>query len=370
MKSMVGVPCLYMRGGTSKGPYFKLDDLPKDRETRDRFLLAAMGSPDARQIDGLGGADTLTSKVAVVGKSARPGVDVDYHFCQVDISKPIVDTNPSCGNMLAGVAPFAIESGIVPAKDGETRVVIFDVNTQSKIEAVIQTPGREVNYIGDARIDGVPGSAAPVILNFMDIIGSKSGKMLPTGKAIEKIDGIDVSLVDVCMPMMLMRATDLGLTGIEGRKEIDGNKELLARIEKIRLEAGRRMTFGDVTDKVIPKVGLLSPPRDPKGTITSRYLTPHALHAAHAVTGACCVSTACAIEGSVAAELARMPAGNPCTIWIEHPTGMVDIRLEVKGSGMDMDVICGVLRTARPIMQGQVLVPKSIFEPARAMAAE
>jgi 2-methylaconitate cis-trans-isomerase PrpF len=329
-----------------------------------------MGSPDVRQIDGLGGADTLTSKVAVVGRSARPGVDVDYHFCQVDITKPLVDTNPSCGNMLAGVGPFAIETGLVKAKDGHTRVVIFDVNTQSKIEAVIETPGGEVNYVGDARIDGVPGSAAPVILNFMDIVGAKSGKMLPTAKAIEKIDGIDVSLVDVCMPMMLLRAKDVGLTGYEGRKEIDGNKEVLARIEKLRLEAGRRMTFGDVTDKVIPKVGLLSPPRDPQGSITSRYLTPHALHAAHAVTGGCCVATACAIEGSIAHELVRMPPGNPRTIWIEHPSGMVDIRLETKGSGADMDVICGVLRTARPIMRGEVLVPRSVFEPARAMAAE
>ena len=348
MKNMVGVPCLYMRGGTSKGPYFKLDDLPKDRETRDRFLLAAMGSPDPRQIDGLGGADTLTSKVAVVGKSARPGVDVDYHFCQVDIAKPLVDTNPSCGNMLSGVAPFAIETGIVKARDGETRVVIFDVNTQSKIEAVIQTPGGEVNYEGDARIDGVPGTAAPVLLNFMDIIGSKTGKMLPTGHAMEKIDG---------------------LTGTEGRKEIDGNKELLARIEKLRLEAGRRMTFGDVSDKVIPKVGLLSPPRG-TGAITSRYLTPHALHAAHAVTGACCVATACALEGSVAYELTRMPPGNPRTVWIEHPTGMVDVVLTTKGTGPTMDVVCGILRTARPIMQGQVMVPKSVFEAKQAMAAE
>lgn len=371
MKSMVGVPCLYMRGGTSKGPYFKLDDLPKDRDTRDRFLLAAMGSPDVRQIDGLGGADTLTSKVAVVGKSARPGVDVDYHFCQVDITRPLVDTNPSCGNMLSGVGPFAIESGMVEAKDGETRVVIFDINTQSKIEAVIQTPGREVSYLGDARIDGVPGTAAPVLLNFMDIVGSKSGKMLPSGKAMEKIDGIDVSLVDVCMPMMLLRAADLGLSGYEGRKEIDGNKDLLARIEKLRLEAGRRMGFGDVGDKVIPKVGLLAPPRE-TGAISSRYLTPHALHAAHAVTGACCVATACALEGSVASDLARMPPGNPRTVWIEHPTGMVDVVLTTKGSGPTMDVVCGILRTARPIMTGQVLVPKSVLETTSAhpLAAE
>jgi 4-oxalomesaconate tautomerase len=369
MKNMVGVPCLYMRGGTSKGPYFKGSDLPVEREIRDRFLLAAMGSPDLRQIDGLGGADTLTSKVAIVTPSTRPGVDVDYHFCQVDIAKPLVDTNPSCGNMLSGVGPFAIESGLVMAKDGHTRVVIFDVNTQSKIEAVIETPGGSVNYIGDARIDGVPGSAAPVILNFMDIVGSKTGKMLPSGHAMEKIDGIDVTLIDVCMPMMLLRAKDVGLTGYEGRKEIDGNKELLARIEKLRLEAGRRMTFGDVSDKVIPKVGLLSPPRDAMGAITSRYLTPHALHAAHAVTGGCCVATACALEGSVAHELVRMPAGNPRTIWIEHPTGMMDIRLETKGSGPTMEVICGVLRTARPIMRGEVLVPKSVMESAAKMPA-
>ena len=362
MKSMVGVPCLYMRGGTSKGPYFKGDDLPKDRETRDRFLLAAMGSPDIRQIDGLGGADTLTSKVAVVTRSTRPGVDVDYHFCQVDIAKPMVDTNPSCGNMLSGVAPFAIESGLIKATDGTTRVIIFDVNTSSKIEAIIETPGGEVNYLGDARIDGVPGTAAPVILNFMDIVGSKTGKMLPTGHAMEKIDGIDVSLVDVCMPMMLLRAADLGLTGYEGRKEIDGNKELLARIEKLRMEAGRRMGFGDVTDKVIPKVGLLAPPRE-TGAICSRYLTPHALHAAHAVTGACCVATACALEGSVAHDLVRMPPGNPRTVWIEHPTGMVDVRLETKGTGPTMDVVAGILRTARPIMRGEVLVPAKVFEP-------
>ena len=365
MKSMVGVPCLYMRGGTSKGPYFKGDDLPKDRETRDRFLLAAMGSPDVRQIDGLGGADTLTSKVAVVTRSTRPGVDVDYHFCQVDIIKPLVDTNPSCGNMLSGVAPFAIESGLIKAKDGVTRVIIFDVNTSSKIEAIIETPGGEVNYLGDARIDGVPGTAAPVILNFMDIVGSKTGKMLPTGHAMEKIDGIDVSLVDVCMPMMLLRAADLGLTGYEGRTEIDGNKELLARIEKLRLEGGRRMGFGDVSDKVIPKVGLLSPPRG-TGAITSRYLTPHALHAAHAVTGACCVATACALEGSVAYDLVRMPTGNPRTVWIEHPSGMVDVRLETKGTGPTMDVVAGILRTARPIMRGEVLVPAKVFEPVAA----
>ena len=228
----------------------------KDAAARDRVLLAAMGSPDVRQIDGLGGADTLTSKVAIVSKSTRPGVDVDYLFAQVDIGKPIVDTAPSCGNMLAGVAPFAIETGMFPAADGETQVMIFNVNTEARIEAIVQTPG-EVQYTGDARIDGVPGTAAPIVLNFMDVVGSVSGKMLPTGNPRDVIDGIEVTCIDVAMPMIMMRAKDFGLTGYEGRAEINANKALFARIEPIRLEAGRRMGFGDVSDKVIPKVGLL-----------------------------------------------------------------------------------------------------------------
>jgi 2-methylaconitate cis-trans-isomerase PrpF len=369
MTRLVGIPCLYMRGGTSKGPYFKADDLPKDREIRDRVLLAAMGSPDIRQIDGLGGADTLTSKVAIVARSSRPGVDVDYHFAQVDISRPIVDTNPPCGNMLAGVAPFAIESGLVQVEDGKTRVVIYDVNTSANIEAIVETPGKVVNYLdGSVKIDGVPGQGAPVVLNFMDIVGAKTGKMLPSGKAMEKIDGIDVSLIDVLMPMMLLRARDVGITGYEGRKEIDGNKELLARIEKIRLEAGRRMGFGDVSDKVIPKVGLLAPPRD-GGTIASRYLTPHALHAAHAVTGGACVSTACALEGTVANELAVLGAGNPRDIRIEHPSGVLDLRLQTEGTGPTMKAVVGTVRTARPIMRGEVLVPSSALEPAQRLPA-
>jgi len=361
MSDLVGIPVIFMRGGTSRGPYFKASDLPADVAARDRVLLAAMGSPDPRQIDGLGGADTLTSKVAIVSKSARPGVDLDYLFAQVDIGRPIVDTAPSCGNMLAGVAPFGIETGLIPAEDGETHVMIFNVNTEARIEAIVQTPGRAVKYSGDARIDGVPGTAAPIVLNFMDVVGSISGKMLPTGKVRDVIDGIEVTCIDVAMPMIMMRATDFGLTGYENRAEINGNEALFARIEPIRQEAGRRMGFGDVSDKVIPKVGLLSPPRD-GGTITSRYLTPHALHAAHAVTGAVCVATACALEGSIAFELAKLDTSNPRTIWIEHPSGQVDVLLKTTGKGADMDVVAGTLRTARPIMKGEVLVPKKAFE--------
>ncbi len=356
MKDQIGIPCLLMRGGTSRGPYFRAEDLPADIAARDRVLLAAMGSPDIRQIDGLGGADTLTSKVAIVSKSKRPGVDVEYLFAQVDIAKPIVDTAPSCGNMLAGVGPFAIETGMVPARDGETRVMIYNVNTEARIEAIIRTPGGDVQYDGDARIDGVPGTAAPIVLNFMDVVGSISGAMLPTGKVREEIDGVEVSCIDVAMPMIMMRATDLGITGYEDRAAINGNKELLARIEAIRLKAGQRMGFGDVSDKVIPKVGLLARARQ-GGTISSRYLTPHALHAAHAVTGAVCVATACVLKGSIAHELAVPDDANPRTIWIEHPSGQVDVRLQTKGEGPDMEVVAGTLRTARPIMKGTVFVP-------------
>ncbi len=360
MRDQIGIPCLFMRGGTSRGPYFLAEDLPADTATRDRVLLAAMGSPDLRQIDGLGGADTLTSKVAVVSKSTRPGVDVDYLFAQVDIAKPLVDTAPSCGNILAGVAPFAVETGLVPAQDGETRVMVYNVNTDARIEAVIQTPGGEVAYDGDARIDGVPGTAAPIVLNFMDVVGSASGKMLPTGATVDTIDGVQLSCIDVAMPMIMMRASDLGLTGYEDRAAVNGDKVLLARIEAIRLEAGRRMGFGDVSDKVIPKVGLLARARH-GGTISSRYLTPHTLHAAHAVTGAVCVATACALAGSIAHQLAVADTTNPRTIWIEHPSGQIDVRLQTEGDGPDMVVVAGTLRTARPIMKGTVYVPARVF---------
>ncbi|HEY5622442.1 MAG TPA: PrpF domain-containing protein, partial [Gammaproteobacteria bacterium] len=249
------IPCVFMRGGTSRGPYFLPEDLPADAETRDRVLLAAMGSPDTRQIDGLGGATTPTSKVAIVGRSGQADCDVDYLFAQVYVEKGIVDTAPSCGNMLAGVGPFAIERGLVDADDGETRVRIFNVNTGSRIEALVQTPDGVVEYEGDQHIDGVPGTAAPIVLSFTNIVGSKCGALLPTGERREEIDGIEVTCCDVAMPMFMMRATDLGLAGYE-IDEITADRVRAERIETIRREAGRRMGLGDVTDSVIPKVGL------------------------------------------------------------------------------------------------------------------
>ena len=366
------IPCMFMRGGTSRGPFFLLDDLPADPQVRDRVLLAAMGSPDRRQIDGLGGADMLTSKVAMVSPSERPGIDVDYRFAQVWLDKAIVDTSPSCGNMLAGVGPFAIERGLVTAGGDETRVRIFDVNTGSRIEAIVQTPGGTVTYAGDERIDGVPGTAALIMLNFTDVVGSRCGALLPTGAVQEEIDGVPVSCVDVAMPMVIMRAGDLGLSGYDSG-EITGNSVLMQRIEKIRLEAGRRMRLGDVAESIIPKVGILAPPRR-GGAVYSCYLTPHHVHAAHAVTGAICVACCAAIRATVAGIVARPPARRGIgpaanaveTVRIEHPSGAIDVRLETEGDSAELQVRrAGIVRTSRKIMDGRVFVHERVWSQPR-----
>jgi 4-oxalomesaconate tautomerase len=362
MTKQVAIPCILMRGGTSKGPYFKASDLPADIATRDRVLLAAMGSPDARQIDGIGGADTLTSKVAIVGPSTREGVDVDYLFAQVSVDKAIVDTSPSCGNMLSGVGPFAIESGMVPVAGETTSVVIFDENTQSRIESIVQTGDGAVVYDGNAAISGAPGTSAPVRLNFMDIVGSKTGALLPTGKLTEEIDGVTVTLIDVAVPMMLFRAADLGKTGYETKKELDADKDFFARMEAMRREAGRRMGLGDVADKVVPKAAMLAKPKD-GGTIAARYFVPHNTHAAFAGTGGLCVSSCAVLEGSVSDGLAVRPEGHDRLIVIEHPSGVLDVTLETRDTENGIDIVKGgLLRTARKLMAGEVYVQAAVLQ--------
>jgi len=351
------IPCLFMRGGTSRGPYFLADDLPADIAVRDRVLLAAMGSPDLRQIDGIGGADTLTSKVAIVSPSKHPDADVDYLFAQVSIETAFVDTAPSCGNMLAGVGPFAIERGLIAATHGETRVRIFNVNTASRIEAVIKTPGGHVEYEGEQAIDGVPGTAAPIFLNFSDIVGSKCGALFPTGASCDQIDGIAVTCIDVAMPMMLIAAAELGLSGYE-TDELANSSELLERIERIRREAGARMGLGDVSQLVVPKVGLLARPRA-GGAITSRYLTPHRLHAAHAVTGGICVGSAALISGTTAYALADRASVDAGLVTIEHPSGTLTLKIERGGTDAEPTIVAaGTVRTARKLFDGAVFVPR------------
>ncbi len=356
--AQIGIPAALMRGGTSKGLYFERADLPDDPRARDRVLLAAMGSPDPRQIDGAGGANPLTSKVAIVSPSAADDVDVDYLFAQVHVERAIVDLNPSCGNLLAGVGPFAVERGMVAAGDGETRVRIRMVNTGGLAEAVVQTPGRRVRYDGEVAIDGVPGTSAPVVLNLLRCAGSRTGAMLPSGRPRDEIDGVAVTLIDVAMPMMLVRADALGKTGYETPAELDADPALFARVERMRRTAGEMMGLGDVADLVIPKVSLVAPPRAGPG-ISSRYLVPTRTHQAHAATGAICVASAAAAPGTVASEVARLdPAQSPLAVTIEHPAGQIEVSVDIRPAAGGIEVVsAGLVRTARLIFDGRIYVP-------------
>lgn len=355
------IPCVLMRGGTSKGPYFLGADLPSDRETRDRVLLAVMGSPDRRQIDGLGGADPLTSKVAVVSPSSRPGIDVDFLFCQVKVGEPAVDVTPNCGNMLAGVGPFAIEQGLVLAGDPVTRVSIFMENSGNVAVATVQTPGGMVAFDGDARIDGVPGTAAPILLDFLDTAGSACGSLLPTGNLMDTVGGVPVTLIDNGMPVVVLRAADLGRTGYEDRDALNADDDLKARLETIRLEAGLLMNLGDVADKVVPKMCLVAPPAA-GGTIATRTFIPHVCHASVGVLGAVTAATACVLEGTVAHDLANLPEGNPKRISVEHPSGEFSVEIELADTNAGPRIRrSALLRTARRLMEGHVLVPRSVW---------
>jgi len=346
-----GVRCMWMRGGTSKGALFLADDLPADAAARDAFLLRIMGSPDARQIDGMGGADPLTSKVAVVSKSTREGVDVDYLFLQVFVDQALVSDSQNCGNMLAAVGPFAIERGLIAATGDATRVAIFMENTAQIAVATVATPGGIVTYAGEARIDGVPGTAAAVPLEFRDTAGSSCGALLPTGNAADTIAGVACTLIDNGMPCVVLRAADVGATGYEDRDTLDAATDLKARIEDIRLQAGPLMNLGDVAEKSVPKMMLVAPPRE-GGAITVRSFIPKRAHASIGVLGAVSVATACLIPGSPAADLAVVPEGATKTLSVEHPTGEMTCVLTLGDDGAV--ATAALLRTARKLMDGMV----------------
>jgi 4-oxalomesaconate tautomerase len=347
-----GVSCMWMRGGTSKGAFFLAKDLPSNTLERDRFLKQIMGSPDARQIDGMGGAHPLTSKVAVVSPSERDDSDVDYLFLQVQPDTGSVSDSQNCGNMLAAVAPFAIERGLVKPQDGETTVRIYMVNSDSRADLVVQTPGGRVTYKGDARIDGVPGAHAPIMQNYYGTAGGQCGALLPTGNQIDVIDGVEVTLIDNGMPSVMLRASDFDLTGYENPKEIEATAGLKDRIESIRLKAGELMGLGDVTDQTIPKMCLISPPRD-GGIINTRTFIPHRVHEAVGVLAAASDAAACMFPESVAKGMAKFEEVNPCRIDVEHPTGSLTVELEWDGETV---VRTGLLRTARKLMDGEVFV--------------
>ena len=346
-----GVRCMWMRGGTSKGGYFLADDLPYDDAERDAFLIKMMGSPDERQIDGMGGADPLTSKVAVVRKSQREEVDVDYLFLQIFVDQALVSDQQNCGNILAGIGPFAIERGLVAATGDETRVIIYMENTGQTAVATVQTPDGLVQYTGDASIDGVPGTHAPIPLEFRDTAGSSCGALLPTGNAFDEIAGVACTLIDNGMPCVVIKAADVGITGYEDRESLDNNSELKAKIEAIRLAVGKRMNLGDVAKKTVPKLMLIAPPRN-GGAVTVRSFIPHRAHASVGVLGAVSVATACLIEGSPAAMVANIPDGQVKTLSVEHPTGELTCVLKTDANGNVAS--SALLRTARKLMDGKV----------------
>ena len=351
MSEAAGIRCMWMRGGTSKGGYFLASDLPAATAERDALLLRLMGSPDPRQIDGMGGADPLTSKVAVVKASERPGVDVDYLFLQVFVDRPIVTDAQNCGNILAGVGPFAIERGLVAAKDGETSVTIFMENTGQVAVAIVPTPGGLVTYAGEARIDGVPGTGAGIPIVFRDTAGSSCGALLPTGREADVIDDVDVTLIDNGMPCVVMAAPDLGITGRETPDELNANGALKARLESIRLKAGPMMNLGDVTSKSVPKMTMVSP-ASAGGAISTRTFIPHVCHEAIGVLGAVSVATACLLRNGPAAKIAGVGHGNRRGLSIEHPTGEFTVLATLGPDGMVSEA--GVLRTARKLFDGTI----------------
>jgi 2-methylaconitate cis-trans-isomerase PrpF/tripartite-type tricarboxylate transporter receptor subunit TctC len=358
MRSLT-VPCVLMRAGTSRGPFFLREWLPDGDVARDEALIGAIGASDLLQVDGVGGGSTLTSKVAIVSRSTQPDCDVDYLFAQVGVGTRSVDTRPNCGNMLSGVGPFAIEQGLVAAQPGTTRVRVFNVNTRSRIELTVATPGGQVVYEGDTGIDGVAGTAAPIQLDFLDAWGAVTGSVFPTGQRIDSIDGLDVTCIDAAMPLMIVRAADLGLSGREAPAELDADRTLLARIEQLRIAAGERMGLGDVRDSVIPKPVLVSA-GDDAHSITSRYFTPRRCHASHAVTGAIGVSAAFALPGTVASGALALEGTR--TVSVLHPQGRIDVAVAIEGHGEQAAIRrAALVRTARKIFQGELHIPAYVF---------
>jgi 4-oxalomesaconate tautomerase len=357
----MAIRCSVFRGGTSKGLYFHFGDLPSDRETRDAVLLAAMGSPDPREIDGMGGGHPLTSKVALVRTSEREDADVDYLFLQVWPDRAEVADNQNCGNLLAGVGPFAIEEGLVEATSTSTNVRIWMENTSSLAVATVHTPQSRVLYEGDAHIDGVPGTHAPINIEFLDVAGSTCGSLLPTGNVVDVLEGIRVTCIDNGMPVVCLAAEEVGLSGYEEPSTIEGNQSVCELVERVRLAAGTVMNLGDVTNATVPKVCLLAKSQH-GGAISTRTFIPKRVHDSIGVFGALSVATACLLPGSVAADIASVALDEHVVLDIEHPSGYFSVTLDVKRNGDDVVVEhAALVRTARLLMRGDVFVPSAVW---------
>lgn len=353
------IPFMQFRGGSSKGLFFLAKDLPGDLEALKRWVLLAMEGTetgDPRQIDGLGGAQSLTSKAAVVGPSNDLAADVDYLFLQVVVGQGRVSTGQTCGNILAAVAPFAIEAGLVQATDPVTTVHVKMLNTGGICEMLVETPAGQVNYAGDARIDGVPGTAAPIICNYLDVAGSTCGALLPTGNVIDYVEGYALTCIDNGMPVVLLRASDFGLSGTESVAELTENTALKHKIEQIRLHIGPKMNLGDVITQTVPKMCLISPPKE-DGLLHTRMFIPHVVHDAIGVLAAISVATAALVPGSIAEGIAQLPVPNAGLYSIEHPSGECSVQLDYTLLNGKIEVAkAGVLRTARLLSRGEVYV--------------
>jgi len=362
--TQTAIPFYFMRGGTSRGPYLNRADLPEDLETLAKVLIAMVGSGHPLNIDGIGGGNAVTTKVAMLSRSDDDWADIDYFFAQVSVDDQTVDFKPTCGNILSGVGPAAIEMGLIASTGSETTVKIRATNTGARVAATVQTPQGQVAYAGEATIDGVPGSAAPITLQFMDTIGGATGALLPTGNLIDTFDGIEVTCMDVAMPMVIARAESFGLTGYESAGTLNDNSDFFARMEALRIKAGAAMGLGDVSTSVTPKFGILAPARD-GGTIATRYFMPWKAHPAMAVTGAQCLASCVLTPGTVADGLAAKPNSQPAKITLEHASGEIDVLVDYTQTKNGIDLrSAGLVRTARLLAKGEVMIPSDVWSNA------
>ena len=356
------IPFLFMRGGSSRGPFFQRKDLPADRDKLSEVLVAALGSGHPLNIDGIGGGNAVTTKVAILSQSLDPEVDIDYLFAQVSVLESLVDYKPTCGNMLSAVGPAAIEMGLIPADGAVTRIRIRAVNTDAKIVVKVHTKNGQVIYDGNAKIDGVPGSASPIEMQFLNVAGSSTGSFLPTGQVVDNIDGIEVTCMDVAMPMVIARASDFGLTGYETQDALDNNNAFLEQMEKVRLAAAKKMGMGDCSTSVTPKFGIVAP-NDQINHLTVRYFMPWRTHPTLAVTGSQCVASCALTPDTVAYPLVTKSDSIPAHLVLHHPMGTMDVITDYRLSdGMFVHKSAGIIRTARKLAEGKVFISTSIWD--------
>ena len=354
------IPYIFMRGGTSRGPYFNRADLPEDLDHLAKVLLAVIGSGHKLNIDGIGGGAAVTTKVAMLSRSNDDWADIDYFFAQVSVEERLVDFKPTCGNILSGVGPAALEMGLIAPTGDVTDIKIHAVNTGARVVAQVQTPGGKLEYSGSAEIAGVPGAAAPIALNFMGVVGSSTGALLPTGNVRDTFGGIEVTCMDVAMPLVIAKAADFGLSGYETAEELDKNRDFFAKMEAIRIEAGAAMGMGDVTKSVTPKFGLLAPAKN-GGTIATRYFMPWNTHPTMAVTGAQCLASCALTPGTVSDGLLDRPTTGPAEVILEHASGNIDVLVDFSTEDGFTLKSAGLIRTARKLADGNVYVPSDVW---------